>query len=155
MGMTYAQASALGIAHLFPAPAGKGKRIPLIVPPAVSAAPADGLNKLERAFWERLQEAERTGHFMEVYEHAMKLRVIGNRWYHPDFMSVGLMGQVDLWETKGFMREDAELKLIAAAERFPCFSWVLVTRKARKWQCQYVTKSGINRREIWCPEWLS
>lgn len=156
MGLTYAEAQALGIAHLFPAQSGKRNQIPLIVPPAVSAAPADGMNKLERAFWERLQDAERARVFARVYEHPLKLRVIGNRWYHPDFLSVDIerFRPVTIWETKGFMREDAALKLIAAAERFPAFAWVLVTRKRQKWQCQNVTGRGIDRA-IWCPEWLS
>ena len=152
MGLTYAQCKALGIAHLFPVSAGKNP-IPAIARPAVSAAPDDGMNKLERAFWERLREAERKLLFRRVYEHPIKLRVIGNRWYIPDFVSEDCCDCVNIWETKGFMREDAELKLIAAAERFPCFRWVLVKQVRRRWECRHVTGAGISK-EVFTPDWL-
>lgn len=153
MGFTRKQADAWGIGHRFPASAGKNQ-IPVIVPPAKSKAPDDGLNKLERAFWERLQDAERMRVFEKTYEHPFKLRVIGNRYYIPDFASTEPdVAYVTIWETKGFMREDAELKLIAAAERYPCFEWVLVQKIRRKWECRFVTARGKDR-EIWCPEWL-
>lgn len=167
MGIPLKVAQSLGIGHLHPAIAGV-KELPAHIAEAIAAAkstkpaptkaPDDGLNKLERAFWERLQDAHRSGEFREVYEHPLKIRVIGNRWYHPDFMSVEDWGPknpptVTLWETKGFMREDAALKLIAAAERFPCFAWVLVTRKGRKWECRCVTARGISK-DVWRPDWL-
>lgn len=150
MGMTYTDAKRCGLEHLWPT---ESKPLP-DVPSPPSKAPNDGMNKTERAFWERLQAA-RPQHFAEVFEHSLKLRVIGDRWYWPDFHAVDAYDarHISVFEVKGFMREDAELKLIAAAERYPCFRWVLVKRVRRCWECQSVTRAGINR-EAWTPDWL-
>lgn len=150
MGFTRQQCEAWGIGHLYPTEA---KPLPVAAPPARSAFVEDGLNKLERDFWGRLQEAKQSGVYDEAYSHQLKLKVIGNHWYYPDFHASHLSINT-IYETKGWMREDAELKLVAAAERYPCFIWVLVRREKRAWRCQYVTRRGIDR-EVWCPGWLS
>lgn len=157
MGLTRAQCKALGIEHLYP----EGDRgvphanAPAVMRPAASRAPDDGLNKLERAFWERLRLAERAGYFDATYCHAMKLQVIGTRrWYTPDFEAMGHDAtRLCIYEVKGWMREDAELKLIAAAARYPFWDWALVRRVRREWELRTVTAAGIGR-EVWCPEWL-
>ena len=150
MGLTRQQCKLLGIEHLYPTEA---KPLPVVTPPAKSRHVDDGLNKLERAFWERLQDAQKAGVFEDAYSHQLKLKVIGNRWYYPDFHAARSRVST-IFETKGWMREDAELKLIAAAERYPCFEWVLVTREKRRWGCRHVTRHGISPT-VWCPEWLS
>lgn len=61
--------------------------------------------------------------------------------------------QVTCYEIKGFMRDDAAVKLKVAAATFPCFRWILVQRDRRRWRCIEVTNKGFSRDE-WCPEWL-
>jgi hypothetical protein len=42
-------------------------------------------------------------------------------------------GEVVCYEVKGFMQEDARVKLRVAAQSFPEFSFVLVYWKAKAW----------------------
>lgn len=128
------------------------------LPSHAKIVPDDGMNKLERAFWCKLQEAKKAGVFADVWREPFKLRVIGNRWYIPDFAtrSTGLAfcsTGLTFWETKGFMREDAALKLVAAAEKYQCFRWILVRRDIHTWRCCLVTSRGISRDEF-TPDWL-
>lgn len=151
MGMNWNDAKRCGISHLWPAAA---TPLETLYPAPKRKAPADGMNKLERAFWERLEEAKRQAVFLDVWREPFKLRVVSNRYYIPDFVTHDAFNNhVTIWETKGFMREDAELKLLAAAERYFCFRWVLVQRDRRKWRCIEVTRSGFGRVEF-CPDWL-
>ena len=150
MGLTYQQAKDLGLAHLWPT---ESKALP-IVRPSVSKAPDDGMNKLERAFHERLKAADQG----DVYREGITLRLAGRTRYTPDFVSIALLLglppiTLTCWEVKGFMRDDAAVKIKVAAQMFPLFSFVLVTREKRVWQCRYVTSRGISR-ETWCPDWL-
>jgi|GEM_PF-6073082 Uncharacterized conserved protein len=133
------QAKALGIAHLWP------KGIPMKTP----APPSDGMNKLERAFWERAREEFGDN----VYREPFKLRLAGRTYYTPDFL-VADAGLYDVYEIKGFMRDDASCKLKVAAETFPCFQFILVTRIKRRWECRLVTNRGISPHPH-TPEWLA
>lgn len=134
---------------------GEANPSPAVIPPAVSKAPDDGLNKLERAFWGRLKEAKDGRVFHEVYDHPFKLRVINSRYYIPDFVAQPQhFHKLTIFETKGWMREDAELKLLAAAERYQCFNWVLVQKDRGRWRCIEVTPRGFSKAEF-TPDWLS
>ena len=145
MGLTRAQAEALGIGHLYPTESKRG--VPAIVPLAASKASDDGMNKTEREFWER---AKASG--QDVYRELFKLRLAGRTWYTIDFVTFDQ--RVTCWEIKGFMRDDAAVKLKVAAEMYTCFDFVLVTKHRKLgWQCRNVTRTGISR-EIWCPDWL-
>jgi hypothetical protein len=154
MGLTFAEAKRLGIAHLWPS--GARSNLPVVAPPTKSAAIDDGMNKLERRFWGRLEAAG--GHvFKRVWREPWKLQVIGKcRWYTPDFVVEefpSLGNRFTVFETKGYMREDASLKLIAAASRYPCFAWVLVQRDRGTWRCCNVTERGYSR-DFYTPDWL-
>ena len=151
MGLTYQQAKDLGLAHLWPTES----KAPPIVRPLVSAAPDDGMNKLERAFHELLKAGDQG----DVYREGITLRLAGRTRYTPDFVSVVLLLglppiTLTCWEVKGgWFRDDAAVKLKVAAEMYPAFRFVLVTRPRRVWQCRYVTSRGISR-ETWIPDWL-
>lgn len=143
MGLTYSQAKSLGIEHLWPT-----ESTPLPeAPRPKSKAPDDGMNKLERAFWERAREA----YGDTVYREPFKLRLAGKTWYTIDFLIV--QTGLTCYEIKGFMRDDAAVKLKVAAELYPCFGFVLVTRERQRWQCRVVTSRSISR-EVYTPEWL-
>lgn len=155
---SYEQAKILGMGEVWlEHMRGQGEPKPspsVIVPPAKSQAPDDGLNKLERAFWKRLQDAKAGGIFKEAWREPFKLRVVNNRYYIPDFATHAAFGNpLTCWETKGWMREDAELKLLAAAERYQCFNWVLVQKDRGRWRCIEVTPRGFSKDEF-TPDWL-
>lgn len=132
--------------------AGQPKPAPAVTPPAVSKAPDDGMNKLERAFWQRGNEAKDAHVFDEFMREPMRFNVFGDRWYKPDFFSIG-RNEYTFWETKGFERAKDVQKLIAAADRYRWFFWVLVKREKQIWLCRRVNSRGISR-EVWTPDWL-
>jgi hypothetical protein len=143
MRLTHEQARALGLLHLWPKdkPATKFVR--------------DGMNKLERAFWERLLDAVKHDEFTAAWREPITLRLAGHTTYKPDFMTHALLNNViTCWEVKGFMRDDAAVKLKVAAAAFACFKWVLVRREKSRWRCVEVTDKGFSREEF-TPDWLA
>jgi len=57
----------------------------------------------------------------------IKFRLAGKTFYTPDFMVVLTDMTVEFHEVKGFMRDDAAVKLKVVAEHFP-FVFRLVTK---------------------------
>lgn len=153
MRFSYDQAKSLGIERYWPDKATK-IALPETAPP-LSKAVDDGMNKLERAFWGHLQEALKRNEFVAAMREPMTLKLAGRTTYKPDFMTFAIFNNaMCFWEVKGFMRDDAAVKLKVAAASFPYFRWVLVQRDRRRWRCIEVTSKGFSRDE-WCPEWLS
>jgi hypothetical protein len=153
MGFTRQQCKEWGIGHMYPTEA---KALPVVVPPANSAFVEDGMNKLERSFWERLQAARDARAFTHVYREPFALRLAGRTTYRPDFVGVMVASQLpvpQIYEVKGFMRDDAAVKIKVAAETFPWLAFFLATRIKRRWELRSVTCRGISR-EVWCPDWL-
>lgn len=62
--------------------------------------------------------------------------------YTPDFSAFGILTEPTFWETKGFMRDDAAVKIKVAARAFPACRFYLVTKRAKKlgggWDVQEV-----------------
>jgi len=66
----------------------------------------------------------------------IKLR-LGNDWkttYTPDFFCLTLRGEIQVYETKGFRRPSAMVKLKVAAKQYPWFWWYLVEREKGEWK---------------------
>ena len=62
----------------------------------------------------------------------VKLKLADNTFYTPDYMVLH-PGHIAFHEVKGFMRDDAAVKLKVAAEMFPEFCFVLVQRAGKEW----------------------
>ena len=148
MGMTYAQAKACGIEHLWPT-GGEAKVLP-DVPQAPSRFTPDGMNKSQRELYRRMRDAGSV--FSFVGRESITLRLAGRTRYTPDFFTGGTLG-LACWEFKGHMRDDAAVKLKVAAEMYPFFRFILVTRERRAWICRDVTSRGISR-DPYTPGWL-
>lgn len=140
MRLTYEQAKDLGLKDQWPT----SLKVP---PPPPSEV---GLNKLETEFLGMLDR----GPFSEVESQSIKFRLGGRTWYTPDFIARSVPGG-DLWcfEVKGFMRDDAAVKLKVAASMYPWITWVLVTKGKLGWRCCFVTKGGGLSRKMWTPDW--
>lgn len=130
------------------------------VEPVVPSAkePDDGMNKTERAFWQHLNLAiVNCKEVRQVSREPVKFRLAGRTWYTPDFVVTTLEPQGrEFWfiEIKGFMRDDASVKLKVAAETYPCFRWLLVRRAGRHgWSVREVGRTGIGTHEIVVP-WI-
>lgn len=131
---------------------GAPKPAPAVAPQPKSEEPKDGMNGLERRFWGRLQGAVPKW-FDDVRREPMSLRLAGRTRYTPDFMALHA-GDLIFWEVKGFMRDDAAVKLKVAKGLYPFFSFVLVTREKGVWLCRGVAEYGGISRDVWTPDWL-
>lgn len=94
----------------------------------------DGMNKTERAFLEFLKDEFPMGRH---YPQTFSVRIANGASYRPDFISVfptaGAKGvQLSAWETKGFMREAAAVRIKLAASLFPWITFHLVTKQKLK-----------------------
>lgn len=154
---TYQDAKALGLESLWPSRADK----PVATePPEVEIPKGRTRTKLEIDFGTCANAAKEQGIFREVWYEPMRFKVFGDRWYKPDYLTIGLpivpitIAEKIIWECKGYERAKDIQKLLAAADRYPWFTWVLVKREKRVWQCRYVTDQGISKR-VWRPDWLA
>lgn len=93
-----------------------------------------GLNKTEQAFFDYLQARNDPGVPRTVLPpQSMTLRIANGCRYTPDFVVVyhGAMHEpveVIAYEVKGFMRDDAAVKIKVAATAFPWITFHLVTK---------------------------
>jgi hypothetical protein len=94
------------------------------------------MNGLESAYAERLKVLCMTGEIREWKFEAVTLVVARPPQakpsrYTPDFFVVNKDGEIEFHETKGFMQEDARVKLKCAAEQYP-FKFVVVRKQAKR-----------------------
>lgn len=91
-----------------------------------------GPNKLEQAFgaWLRAK-------YQAVHEQSVTLLLANGVRYTPDF--VVYQGGVMAFETKGFMRDDAAVKIKVAASVYPWIKFWLVKKNGRTaWSMQEI-----------------
>jgi hypothetical protein len=168
MGLTYEQCKQLGIEHLHPLHSGlaeqaersRAVREDLDLAPSKPqrTQPADGMNKTERSFSETLVIAKSRTLIVDWYREPVKLRLAGRTWYTPDFLvecfDLHEHEPLTFIEVKGWMRDDAAVKLKVAARTYQCFRWLLVTRYGlHGWTVREVTHTGIGTTPITVP-WI-
>ncbi len=125
------QARALGLAHLIP-------------PRPKRAASPDGMNKTERLYATHLRWQQEMGDIDAWAFEPIKLRLAGRTFYTPDFLVVTAPYKYELIEVKGFMREDAAVKIKVAADKYGhLFDFSLVYRRGSGWDIRHVGRSGI------------
>lgn len=88
------------------------------------------MNRLEAAYAEHLEMRRLAGEILSWKFGVLKLRLAKATFYDTDFLVVLANGEVEVHETKGWMRDDAAVKLKVAAEMFP-FRFILVQRKRK------------------------
>lgn len=110
--------------------------------------PEDGMNKTERSFRDTLEGAKSRQLITWYGRESITFRLAGRTRYTPDFLVCGDFGQVCV-EVKGYMRDDAAVKLKVAAEMYQHFGWLLVRRDGRHgWDVRKVTSRGIGTEPI-------
>lgn len=98
----------------------------------------NGLNKTEAAFLAYLQASDQ---YADILPQSVTLLIANGCRYTPDFLAVDQsLGSSALtaYEVKGFMRDDAGVKLKVAASKYPWIKFILVWRKAGAWQMQEI-----------------
>lgn len=92
------------------------------------------LNKLETAWLAQLT-AMYPG--VKIHSQAKKYKLGNGVGYTPDFVAT-IDGKETAWETKGFFRDDAAVKLKVAAMIFPEVDWWLCWKEKGAWKTQKI-----------------
>ena len=95
------------------------------------------MNKLEADYANLLNTNKKIGLNHGFLFEQIKLRLADKTFYTPDFMVIGKGGEIEMHEVKGFMRDDAAVKLKVAAEQFP-FRFILAKKVKGKWQIKEI-----------------
>ena len=97
------------------------------------------MNKLETAYAWELERLRRDHLKVLSYEYeAITLHLAPRTTYTPDFMVMTNDGEIEFHEVKGFMRDDAAVKLKVAAAKFWHFRFFLVKSGKGGWQVEEV-----------------
>lgn len=106
------------------------------------------MNKLETRWAQELEFRRRAGDVAWYRFEAMTLKLADGCRYTPDFLVCladgkdGADGTLELHETKGFMRDDAQVKLRVCAEMYP-FRLRLVRRVKGNWVVTVVGEKSV------------
>lgn len=95
------------------------------------------MNKTEAAYAQFLDIQLKAGLVQAWWFERLTLKLADDCRYTPDFMVIGSDGVIELHETKGFMRDDARVKLKVAADMFP-FRVKLIRRKGNLWSMEEI-----------------
>ena len=113
-------------------------------------------NKTEANFGDHLDSMERAEKIIVGKRCIRVFKLAGNTTYLPDFAVVDNNGTRTYIEIKGFMRDDAAVKLKVAARLYPEYRWLLVKRGSTgQWKPYEVTvEKGIARKPC-NVEWIN
>lgn len=92
------------------------------------------LNKTERAWLSELRI--RNPKFLGIQ--AMTFKLGDDCRYTPDFIEISQEDKFIAWEVKGFMRDDALVKLKVAARMFPFLDFYVVKRIKGSWETKKI-----------------
>lgn len=95
------------------------------------------MNGTEAAYARYLEDLKANGEVSGYWFEPMKLKLADKTTYSPDFMVMLPDGSLELHEVKGFMRDDANVKLKVAADKYP-FTFKLVRLIKRVWHIKEV-----------------
>lgn len=95
---------------------------------ALGRLPDGVMNKTESDYGVVLEMERRAGEITWFGFEPIKLRLGKNAFYTPDYGALLACGVLELREVKGYWREDARVKIKAAAHIYPFFRFVAVTK---------------------------
>lgn len=98
---------------------------------ALGRLPAGTMNKTETAYDAHLAGRQHAGEILWRKFEGIKLRLADNTFLTVDFAVMLANGQMQMHEVKGFMEEDANVKLKVAASMYP-FQFYVVRVQAKK-----------------------
>jgi hypothetical protein len=96
------------------------------------------MNKTETAYAEHLAACRHAGNVLWFRFEGIKLRLADRTFYTPDFAVLVASGALELHEVKGFMEEDAAVKLKSAAAQYPFVVRVIRRVKGGDWDIREV-----------------
>lgn len=94
--------------------------------------PPGEMNRLERSYAEHLDVLKAAGAVIDWKYESLKLRLADRTFLTVDFWVMMSDGELQAHETKGWMMDDAAVKLKVAAEQYWWFRFYLVKARAKK-----------------------
>ena len=91
------------------------------------------MNALEQKYSNHLQLLKLAGEIRGWTPQPQKLKLAYRTTYTPDFLVSMNDGSIEYHETKGYMRDDAAVKLKVAARLYPQFMFRLVKDSRNGW----------------------
>lgn len=98
---------------------------------ALGRLPAGAMNKSEESYSAFLSQRQLAGEVLWFKFEGIKLRLADNTFYTPDFAVMTADEVIELHEVKGFMQDDAAVKIKVAASVYP-FRFFLVRARPKK-----------------------
>lgn len=111
---------------------------PFAAPAAKGRVPELKMNKLESAYAELLAGRTLAGEVRWWRYEAVKLKLADHTFYTPDFVIQLANLELEFHETKGWMRDDANVKIKVAAEQYPLFRFVLCKKDKSGWSFRQI-----------------
>jgi hypothetical protein len=99
---------------------------------------AGQMNGLESAWAVQLDILKAAGEVVWWGFETVKLRLAKNTHITIDFMVMLADGTIEFQDTKGFWRDDARAKTKVAAELFPMFRFVAMTKDKAGWKREVI-----------------
>jgi len=100
---------------------------------ALGRLKAGKMNKTERLYSEELERQKNAGEIKRWWFEAINLRIGENCFYKPDFLVMTKENVLELREVKGWMADDALVKIRAISEKYP-FPLKVVKLVKGKWE---------------------
>lgn len=95
------------------------------------------MNGTETAYNDHLRLLYQAGEILWWKFEGMKFRLADNTFYTPDFNVLRKDGLLEMRETKGWMRDDARVKIRVAASLYP-FKFFIIRKKKTGWETEEV-----------------
>ncbi len=105
---------------------------------ALGRLPVGQMNRTEAAYAEHLELLKRSGDVLWWHFEGLKFRLADKTFYSPDFNIMKKGGQLVMHEVKGFMRDDAAVKIKVAASLYPFPFFIVRKGKAGIWNISEV-----------------
>jgi hypothetical protein len=86
------------------------------------------MNKTEAAYAATLEQRRAAGEVAWFKFEGVKLRLADNTFYTPDFAVMLANGALEMHEVKGYMQDDANVKIKVASDMYPMRFLVIRTR---------------------------
>ena len=113
---------------------------PMVVANARTALPDlyVGMNKTELRRAQELEAMKRRGEIAAWWYEGITLKLGHDTRFTPDFLVQELDGSLGLEEVKGYMRDDARVKLSVCRRQYPFPLSVLIAKKGGGWHFEVV-----------------
>ena len=86
----------------------------------------NGMNRLEQRYSDHLRTLQLAGEIHSFSFERHNLKLADKTYYKPDFEVMLPDGSIEFHEVKGYMQEDANVKLKVAAQQFPQYVFRLI-----------------------------